>query len=78
VSEEVSLKVVLKTFGQKTHQELQEIIEKALWHSPDLRDVMILEFESSAPSKEDSTLKRLSELAKKDLEDHPYIPKPQT
>jgi metal-dependent amidase/aminoacylase/carboxypeptidase family protein len=77
MTDDVTLKLVIKTFGQKNNKDLYDIIERALWASQDVRDVCIWEFESSAPSTdEDPTFRRLNELMKEDFEKNPYKSKP--
>ena len=48
---EIKVVAILKTFGKKTHQELEKIVDEALWKHPDLRDVLMTKFESDAEDK---------------------------
>ena len=49
---EVKMHMDIKTFGPKTARELQDMIEKIISTSPEIRDALFLEFETDAPEPE--------------------------
>jgi len=79
---EITTKFIIKTFGTKSAKEIEKIIEAALWSSSEIRDVIMLEFDTDLPEIEktisEKTMERLNELTEKDFKENPYRPKRQT